>query len=90
MASVSINNLSSNPWVIAEVGEVTNSNIKVMELIHLEPDDPTHVAEIVDRKGKIAFRFDSSSRKVEHAGWIHGLTVDKLDSGYVLAYLASH
>lgn len=90
MAGVALNDLSSNPWVIAEVGEVTSSNVKVLELIHHEPDEDTHVAELVDRHGKIAFRFDSSSRKVEHAGWIHGLTVEKLDSGYILVYLASH
>lgn len=90
MAAIAINDLSSNPWIIAEEGLANLSNVKVTTLVHKEPDDPAHVAEIVDSKGKLAFRFDSDDRKIDDAGWIHGLTVDRLDSGYILVYLAGH
>ena len=89
MAGVSINDLSSNPWVLAEVGEVKATNAKFTTLVHHEPDSSVHVAELVDSHGKIVARFDENSRQVDQLGWIRGLTVEKLDSGYILAYLAS-
>lgn len=81
-----LNDLSANPWVIAEVGEVTTKNIKVSEIKYFEPDDASHVVELVNTAGKLLARFDEDHREVDHGGWFNGITVDRLDSGYLLLY----
>ncbi len=81
-----LNDLSSNPWVIAEVGEVTTKNIKVAEIKHYEPDNVDHVVELVNTAGHLLARFDEEHRTVDRGGWLNGITVSRLDSGYLLLY----
>ncbi len=83
-----INDLTSNPWVIAEQGEVTTKNIKVAEIKYHEPDDDAAVVELVNKNGHLLARFDDDHREVDHGGWFNGITVDRIDSGYLLLYFA--
>ncbi len=89
MANVFVNDLASNPWIIAETGLVSTKNVKIAQIKHEEPDEPNHVAEVVDRHGRIVSRFSADRRTNEHVGWVHGLSIDQLDSGYLLVYFAA-
>ena len=87
MASVFGNDTGSNPWLLAEVGEVTTKNVKVASFTYSEPASADHVAEISDSHGRLVARLDDSLRSIRFDGWVHGLTVDALDSGYVIVAL---
>ncbi len=83
-----LNDLTSNPWVIAEAGLVTKKNLKVAEIKHFESDDASHVVELVNKDGHLLARFDDEHKEVDHGGWFNGITVSRIDSGYLLLYFA--
>ena len=87
MAAVVVNDLAANPWLIAEVGAVATQNVKVTSFTYCEPASPDHVAELSDSHGRLVARLDDGVRTMRFDGWVHGLTVDKLDSGYVIVAL---
>ena len=87
MAAVFINDLGGNPWVLAEKGVATTKGQRIWALTYHEPDNSAHVAEISDSKGRLVARLDSVVRTQRLNGWVNGLTVDRLDSGYVIASL---
>ncbi len=86
MAGIAINDLSSTPWVIAEEGVVTTKNCKYRSITHHEADDESHVVELVNKDGHLVARFDAQNRTLKDVGWMNGLTVERMDSGYLLAY----
>ena len=88
MAAVVVNDIAANPWVLAEVGQAAKQNVKVASFTYCEPASPAHVAELSDINGRLVARLDEGVRAVRFDGWVHGLTVDKLDSGYVIVALA--
>ena len=87
MAAVVVNDISANPWVLAEVGQAARQNVKVALFTYCEPASPGHVAELSDVNGRLVARLDDGVRSMRFDGWVHGLTVDKLDSGYVIVAL---
>ena len=89
MAMVFVNDIGANPWIIAEAGLVTDKQIKVRSFTYCEPDSPAHVVDFSDADGRPLFRLSDDKRNVDFAGWVHGLTVDQLDSGYVVVSLMS-
>ena len=89
MAMVYVNDIGANPWIVAEVGLVTDKQIKVRSFTYCEPDSPSHIVDFSDADGRPLFRLSDDKRDVQFEGWIHGLTVDQLDSGYVVVSLLS-
>ena len=89
MAGNFVNDIGANPWVVAEVGVVSDKQIKVRSLNYCEPDSPAHVVDFSDADGRTLFQLNDTQRFIEFEGWVHGLTVDKLDSGYVIVSLMS-
>ena len=87
MAGPVVNDTAANPWTLAEVGKVTDKNVKVASFTYCEPTSPAHAAEISDSHGRLVARLDDGIRAIRFDGWVHGLTVDKLDSGYVIVAL---
>ena len=87
MAAVFLNDIGSNPWILAEKGVVTAKSVKAYSFTYHEPDETDHVAELSDVHGRLVARLDSTIRSQRCNGWVHGLTVDRLDSGYVLVSL---
>lgn len=88
MAAVFLNDLGANPWVLAEEGVATMQNVKVSELSLQEVDRPKHVAEIMDtRSGRLVARLTPEHPRMTIRGWVHGLDVTRLDSGYVVVAL---
>ena len=87
MAAVVANDLAANPWLLAEVGVATTQNVKVASGTYCEPAAPDHAAELSDSHGRLVVRLDDGVRAIRFDGWVHGLTVDKLDSGYVIVAL---
>ena len=90
MAAVFLNDIGANPWVLAEQGVASTKNVKITELSYQEADRPKHVAEIVDNvSGRLVARLTPDQPRMWVDGWVHGLYVERLDSGYVLASLRS-
>ena len=89
MAGNFVNDIGANPWIIAEQGFVTDKQIKVRSLNFCEWDAPDHVVDISDGDGRTLFRLAEGQRDIQFEGWVHGLTVDRLDSGYVIVSLMS-
>lgn len=87
MAAIFLNDMAANPWLVAETGTVTDKNVRVYSLTYHEPSSAAHVAELSDSHGRLVARLDSAIRSHRFGGWVHGLTVDRLDSGYVLVTL---
>ena len=88
MAAVFLNDLGANPWVLAEEGVATDKNVKVSEFSYQEVDRPKHVAEIMDyREGRVVARLTPEHPRITFRGWVHGLNVTRLDSGYVVVSL---
>jgi len=87
VAAVVANDLAGNPWVLAEVGEATAKSVKVASFTYCEPASSDHVAELHDIDGRLVARLDEGVRSMRLDGWVHGLTVDRLDSGYVIVAL---
>lgn len=86
MAAVVVNDLGGNPWTLAEVGLATSANVKVRTFMLLEAE-PDGVAEILDVNDRLVVRLTEAQPSMEYGGWVHGLNVDRLDSGYVLVSL---
>ena len=89
MAAVFINDLGANPWVLAEVSVASTKNVKVSTFSYQEPDRPKHVAELADTTGRVVARLTPDQPIFHYNGWVKGLEVTRLDSGYVLASLAT-
>ena len=89
MALVLVNDIGANPWIVAEAGLVTDKQIKLCSLTYCEPDSPAHVVDFSDADGRPLFRLDDAKPAIRFDGWVHGLTVDRLDSGYVVVSLLS-
>ena len=87
MAAIAFNDLSSNPWVLAEEGPATERNVKVASFTLCEADSPAHVADLDDSHGRPILQLNDSQRNVRFDGWVHGLTVARLDSGYIVVAL---
>ena len=89
MAMVFGNDIAANPWIVAETGVVTDKQIKIRSLTYCEPDASSHIADFSDADGRPLFRLSDDKRNIDFGGWVHGLTVDQLDSGYVVVSLMS-
>lgn len=87
MAAIFLNDISSNPWVLAEVGAVTAQNVKVASFTLCEPMSPAHVADLEDGHGRPILQLNEEQRNIRFDGWCHGLTVKRLDSGYIVVAL---
>ena len=87
MAGVLTNDLSGNPWVIAEAGDVTDKNLKVASFTYCEPDSPAHVVDIADSHGRDLLQLNDQQRNIRFDGWVHGLSIPRLDSGYLVVAL---
>ena len=92
MAAIFLNDVSANPWILAEVGDVTPSpkNVHIKTLQYLERDNSTHVAEIHDSAGHLIARLTEDQPSSNDIGWVKGLKVERLDSGYVICTLCGH
>mgnify|MGYP001558118428 CR=1 FL=1 len=84
-----VNDLSGNPWVLAEQGEASPKQVRVGAFIYCAPATSGAVAELEDSHGRIILQLDDSLRQVQWNGWVHGITVRRLDSGYVVVVLDS-
>ena len=89
MAMVFVNDTAANPWIVAEAGLVTDRQIKIRSFTYCEPDSPAHIVDFSDADGRPLFRLTDDKRDVQFEGWVHGLSVDRLDSGYVVVSLVS-
>ena len=89
MAGNFVNDIGANPWIIAEQGFVTDRQIKVRSFTYCENDAPDHVVDLSDADGRTLFRLTDDKRNIDFHGWVHGLQVDRLDSGYVIISLLS-
>ena len=87
MAAIFVNDLGANPWVVAEVGPVTTQNVKVASFSYCEPCNPAHVVDLEDGAGRPLLQLNEGQRNIRFDGWVHGLTVRRLDSGYVVVAL---
>ena len=87
MAAIFVNDTSSNPWVLAEVGKVTDQNMKVASFTLCEPMSPAHVADLEDGHGRPILQLNEEQRNIRFDGWVHGLKVARLDSGYIVVAL---
>lgn len=87
MAAIFLNDLSANPWVIAEQGVATSKSVRVGSVRYVEPASPAHVVDLSDGHGRPILRLDDANREFRLHGWINGLTVDRLDSGYLVVSL---
>ena len=87
MAAILVNDLGGNPWVLAEAGTASTKNVKVYEFSFHEWDHPDHIAEVVDNDGRLVARLTPTHPTKRHYGWVKGLKMDVLNSGYVLASL---
>lgn len=89
MAQVFLNDIGYNPWTLAEVGPVTDSNVKVAYFSWQEGMSADHEATLIDSHGRPVCTLRDDQRTIDFNGWVHGLTVERLDSGYVLVSLAT-
>mgnify|MGYP001601077824 CR=1 FL=1 len=87
MAATFLNDLGANPWVLAEQGVASTKNVAVSTFSYQEADRPKHVAEIEDNDGRLVARLTPGQPIFHYYGWVKGLNVTRLDSGYVLASL---
>ena len=90
MAMVFGNDIGANPWIVAETGLVTEKQIKIRSFNYCEPDSSAHQVDFSDSDGRTLFSLTDTQRFIEFEGWVHGLTVDRLDSGYVVISLMSN
>ena len=89
MAAVFLNDLGANPWVLAEQGLASPKNVKVSTFSYQEADRPKHVAELADTQGRVVARLTPEQPIFHYNGWVKGIDVTRLDSGYVLASIGT-
>ena len=89
MAAVFLNDLGANPYILAEEGAATGKKVKVRAFVYREADNPAHEAVIEDSSGRLVVSLTDAAPSVEYDGWVHGLTVRSLPSGYVIVPLMS-
>lgn len=87
MAGIFLNDTGSNPWIIAEAGEVFTQNVQIASFTYCEADSPAHVVDIADVNGRYILQLNDQQRNIRFDGWVHGLTIPKLESGYVVVAL---
>ena len=87
MAAIFLNDIAGNPYILAEAGVATGANVKVREFRYREMDNPSHEAVIMDGRGRLVASLTEASPTVEFGGWVNGLTVDTMNSGYVVVSL---
>lgn len=87
MATVFGNDTSSNPWILADEGDVTDKSVKVASFTYCEPDSPAHAVDLFDGHNRPILQLNETQRNIRFDGWVHGLRVERLDSGYVIVAL---
>ena len=87
MAGIFLNDTGSNPWVIAEVGSVFTQNVQIASFTYCEADSSAHAVDIADAAGRYILQLNDQLRNIRFDGWIHGVTIPRLDSGYVVVAL---
>lgn len=90
MAAVFLNDLSGNPYVLAEEGLASSASVKVRAFHYQEADNPSHEAIILDSRDRLVASLTESNPTVEFHGWVNGLKVDQLKSGYVVVSLLTN
>ena len=87
MAAIFLNDLSGNPYILAEEGLATVASVKVRVFQYREMDHPTHEANIYDGRNRLVASLNEANPTVEYHGWVNGLDVVDLPSGYVIVSL---
>ena len=87
MAAIFLNDIGANPYILAEEGDATAKNVKVRSFTYREPDNPSHEAVIEDSSGRLVASLTEAIPSVEYGGWVHGLAIQSLPSGYVIVAL---
>jgi hypothetical protein len=90
MAAIFLNDVGGNPYILAEEGVATIANVKVRAIQYREMDTPAHEAVIFDGRGRLVASLTEASPTLEYHGWVNGLTVNDLPSGYVVVSLVTN